>query len=356
MRHAICILFLVTAACSANGPSEPPPEPVPFERLSAELHQALCTFQVSCGLMADVDSCLRSTCVPSGDLAELQAAIADGRVRYDAAAAAEYLAGLRHMDCTISSMKGALELAPSCARVLEGTVPAGEACPCDRSECPVCESGVCYEDRCTAVIEPTRGQRGDRCSLPEGPCSDLNPLGCDSCGDGLFCDGATCQPELAEGAACERLSYALASDACPGASVCVTSAICTDDAPCTGTCRIPPAEGETCVPRTPLFCDNRLATYCSSSSLECERMPLPGEACLDFYENERGRCIGYAECDAQDGPGVCVQRKGPGEACDFDQQCLGQLVCTTGTCELPAECSTFHGLTARFTDCATPVY
>ena len=111
---------------------------------------------------------------------------------------------------------------------------------------------------------------------------------------------------------------------------CLHSAHCKlGDAGSKGTCTSPPRAGEACDPIDRAPCDP-FNTYCDTKSKVCRLTAAAGMACTTGDV-----CVDYARCDLV--AGICVSRARVGETCESDQygDCMGDLVCTNGRCELP---------------------
>jgi hypothetical protein len=301
---------------SGNAASIPPAD------FPATFVDALCSYGARCGLMPDKASCVTATAVDPS-LTKLQAGVKAGRIKYDDRAAAACLDVVRSQSCNYSD---GLALAPqACKDTFSGQVPDGGGCYVD-TECisRSCDIGSCpsLETCCAGICGPT---------VSTGPAG----IGADcmgthfECVDGAFCSSkVTCQAKAGLGQPCD---HAVAAESC------VAGAYCVANGPNTATCGALPAEGESCyspgIGYSPA-CDSR-RDYCDSVTMECvPRIPVGGVCSAYYGADSDAGCVGYATCDAT---GQCVANAQEGEVCDDvnGPQCLGSLVCSSGTCALP---------------------
>jgi hypothetical protein len=315
-------LWLALALLPASGcPDGGSGKAVPFAEFPAQLQAAWCEAAATCGEAPDPATCVNASCASGAEWQTTQDAVAQGKIVYDASAAGHCLELMRSAPCKRSSKQELARMEATCAGVFTGATPAGAACPCRPSDfpaypgCPLCESGVCDDSAGTCAAVPTRGGAGATC-----PSSD-------ACADGLYCapEDSTCHAQLAAGTACAH------DDQCAGTTVCYGS-------PGSATCRVAPAEGETCaLPAREGGCDDNVDThYCDATASTCKPLPAPGEACAMAAEGQL-QCVGYAGCIA----GTCVARGGVGDSCDAERRCLDPLTCQGGTCaaaEPPGSC------------------
>src|SRR6188508_1008370 len=119
--------LLAVAACDDKK------NPANLGEYVSRLAALICKFSVACEGMPDMASCLASTLQDSVELAALEADIASGKSKYDAARASaclEWFESYTSAGCTESG-RAAVGFAAgedACAGVLVGTVAPGGAC------------------------------------------------------------------------------------------------------------------------------------------------------------------------------------------------------------------------------------
>lgn len=182
-----------------------------------------------------------------------------------------------------------------------------------------------FADDCVGLCKVFHGDRG----VGE-PCGDAATVGWgDECAQGLMCVGERCADPCArvgEGGDCT-------------ATNCEIGLYCeyewdVETEEMSGTCVRAAQQGEDCTEKR---CGDDLE--CDFETMTCAPAPpLPavGEACM-------GSCQETAYCDTTDidpANWVCVAKKGDGEACENDQECVSWS-CEDGTCmaEGPLVCS-----------------
>jgi MYXO-CTERM domain-containing protein len=226
--------------------------------------------------------------------------------------------------------------------------PPGKACGachrCDaEGECakePVgtaCPDGVCRPDGncCTGCVDFTglcRYSSSEQyCGSGGGACQ-----ACDECSS---CQGDTCVPVLADGAACNDASACTEGDACL-AGHCVGSPVSCPDAPCgTGSCD--PAQGCVLEPAA-----DPGATACDDGN-DC----TPLDVCFDHDDDPATlpECRGTSgvacnddnpctsdQCDGSECPFTPLP---DGTSCTTGNRCIAGETCTGGECSgSPRDC------------------
>ncbi len=322
--------------------------------------QATCALWTQCPLavggqnLAQCQQNLQKECQGS---AALDQALAAGRIKFDAAKAAQCLEGLQKTSCpalyqAMTSQPGAAVAA--CAQVLVGQQPAGAACthvgecaagaqcvfgascpgkcqawskvnqPCS-AQAP-CEPGVatCSGGSCAALASAVGGKCIDyQCALPlycnvatgtcaqlglaDAPCTASGQL----CWAGLTCfapagQSGTCKPLGVKGSAC--LSHANCNPLGPqGALLCIG-----------GTCQVGPGPGAPC------FDWQCSGGWCDSTALPptCQGWPALGKPCA-----LGALCGPGAVCSS----GLCKALGAAGQPCLSGSECLSGA-CYGGTC------------------------
>lgn len=280
-----------------------------------------------------------------------------GRAVYDAAAAEACVEGVGALPCTEQWMPTGIVRAPhdqvpACAAALDGTVPIGGTCYTHYDCAGIGVSSFCEfaDDGCSGqcVARPTVGAA---CS-PQGSLAQR-------CGRGMFCapDTMTCQPRIADGAACTghgecRVGHGCFDNLCgPPPATVVSGAACTAnfqcpefDQPlgevCTGEgteeppyhCQPRIAEGQTCNLDNSSRC--QLGTVCRDAGAGpvCVAVPDDGESCATT-----GFCNGFLTGHWCDDASTCQPPGAAGEACGapgpFATNCQPGLACVAGLCE-----------------------
>lgn len=290
---------------------------VDYEDLPEAQVDAYCEFLTRCGLFHDVDYCVEVYAPIFDADPDLDAAIDNGTVIYDDAAAKECLGAIRDASCDADFGDFAAE---ACDQVLQGTIDDGGACWISAQ----CIGGACIVDACmetccvgtcttappdAAIGQPCGGGQGcagGYCDFNASVCAAYKPAGaaCDldqECGD-LYCLGGTCQASVAEGAPCVDFECgALGLD-------------CDVDS---GTCQRLRGEGEACNPAADIC---SLGLVCPEASAICSRPGGVGSPCDDILSFD---CAAGTWCDYDfvTGDGTCQPRKAAGGACERDDEC-----------------------------------
>lgn len=325
------------------------------ERCWSSLAEGYESFGQSCAEVWEVR-------LKQGAFSNLAAAIADGRIEYDADAAQACLDAIGALSCEDDldvnlgddcegAFVGSLEAGADCTLDVEcgaglqcvvgascpGTcgprVPLGGACTRENR----CEAGLaCLTDAqeqgtCIVLSRP-----GESCSSPRScptfyTCLDLDSSDPESTG--------TCEPRDQLFSA--KLDEPCAFGGAPG-RLCEPGLVCSygDEAgSLTGVCRELVGSGEGCTLALPEPCPD--GEYCRISDLKatplagvCSKRPELGDACA----NPGGfpvACPINAYCSEQ--TGVCEACKPLGETCAKDDNCLS-LTCANQKCAAPLEC------------------
>jgi hypothetical protein len=260
---------------------------------------------------------------------QIAAAVAAGKVTYDASGVAACTAGLAAQTCEDPTTPA------SCTNLLLGTVPAGGACN-DSIECAGVD--VCTGSTCPGMCGPGVASGGD-CSSQ--PCA--NAL---SCVYNTTTNAQTCQALLSSGAPCDpnadACTYGLYCDA--GTSHCLpvkTSGACTGNGcaagyvcSSTGQCQMAKAEGASC---TAGQGECALGLYCTGGT--CAQWPQPGGTCGNLQSGEYAGCqTGCCAYPADSGAtGTCVAPGSTGASCNNAAACP---ICGDGTsCSAAGACA-----------------
>jgi hypothetical protein len=319
-RVMACVALLVaTAACGddASQPVDPPdampPDapgpigPVDLDDLPAALEDAVCHFEVRCGMWPDEASCREAFDPAATDVPQLAAYVAADKLGYDAAAAGECLTAYRDAAC--AWVGGAIGPAAVCDQVFTGTKPADVPCFHDE-ECTgdsFCETQACADGCCGGV-----------CKAKAAPVAIDGDCSAAPCVTGAYCrqDGAgtaTCTAVAAAGTACTSVDGCGPDGLCH-AGLCV--ALAADDAACD-----PDLGAAACA---------GIDRWCDPASSICARRAAVGDSCAS-----PAQCIEGATC----GGGTCVARPGLGDPCGESATgggCLGELACLAGVCAAPS--------------------
>jgi len=208
-RLLVVFSSLPVLACTLEPkaiPTGPPPPPIEAATFMAAYTSAICERAARCFPVA---SYLDARCRADAEKLfgeDVEAAIAAGRIVYDANAAGACINGLSELDCLAEHPSDATLAA--CFHALVGTIPQDQPCFGTFE----CEEGVCPSttgDTCPTICQPV-AKKDDACSLLSGPYCDER--------EGLRCSQGTCAVPAGEGGAC------LGNLGCASWKVCVAPA------------------------------------------------------------------------------------------------------------------------------------
>lgn len=212
------------------------------------------------------------------------AALDAGRTTYDPIAAGVCLEAIR-------SSNG---VPAECHRAFVAALADGEACETNAE----CASDWCSSE-CPRVCMPSCGSN---CPTTGGfgqPCGA-------GCNTGLSCEDGRCRADTRRvGEPCDAQNY------------CQATLFCVD-----GRCVEGGAPGEAC--NTVGQCRYDSQCLGTAPNLTCVLRPLAGEACSWQCANEAD-CLG----------GLCIKRRGLGEACGGQVRCEWRFTCQFGVCKMP---------------------
>lgn len=315
---------LVTA-CGGGGSTS-------LSDLSDAYRSAMCDYYVRCGVVESQALC--EQLLGGLETAELEAAVAAGKVKYDGDAAGECLDAIGGRSCNPGDENA--RVAPAaCDNMIKGTVADGGQCfnsgECVSGSCTLTD---CTDACCPGTCDPTVAEAaiGASCATAD-------------CVDGAFCNAQnTCEALKASGATCTSSSECAYGTRCLGTPQ---------------TCQAPPAKGAACVVTngtptcgtTGLVCDASMkcvgylftgatcdpaadlcAPYltCDETTMKCTGEPAIGEACT--FGCQRG-----AYCDTT--TMKCVATQANGATCQGDDECTSNYCdTTTMKCADPAVC------------------
>jgi hypothetical protein len=314
MRARWIALALLAAAGCDDEPS------IALADLRAESLHARCEHLSGCGLFASADACAAFFRVP--DEAELHAAVAAGKIRYDGVKALACQTAIAALTCDASSRDARVMTA--CDGVFTGKVRDGEACGFD-GECASgrCDEGACPMDTCcpgACLSTETRAAAGATCETDAGCLTDA------FCGKDKLCHalakvGQTCARDV-------ECDFGLG---CIGASDTMD-----------GNCRALPLLGASC----PYLRCAEIGAFCDSTQT-CATYRLPGAACTGDTE-----CSPFAYCDMT--AGRCAATPTLGMPCQGF--CAGEAYCdlATNMCAAPLEnprpCTSDNQCASQFCD------
>jgi hypothetical protein len=223
------------------------------------LNSSRCESLIRCGLLAN-NASAREACVLNFEAtwcgpSTWPSYLLTGGLRYSPLRAQSCADALSTQRCATWET-----LPAECANFLQPILQLGQSCFEGYSGCA---EGVCRGNGCPRVCQAP--------ALVDEPCSRD-----DECQVGLFCKPVPLMPSRGQ---CARYGTLGAA--------CVTSTQCAAELSCV--------------------------------SQRCERLPAPGQSCLD------GRCnvVGFCTADA----GQCVNRRSASEPCDRTFECTVGLVC-----------------------------
>lgn len=273
--------------------------------LEAEV-DALCDFFVTCGYASSAELCVDAWSPFASFPVDLDAAIDNGTVEYDEAAAQACLDSIREASCSGFLEEGFAD-EDACDRVFVGTIDDGNVCWIDEQ----CISGLCSATDCTmaccqgtCIAPPPEAAIGQDCASGQ------------DCVSGAYCDfeNGLCAAYRTQGAAC------------PGGYECASGLDCI-----AAVCQLSPGEGEACP-------DYQCAApfACDIDSVTCQRLRGEGEAC----NPDASICALGLSCNP--GSNTCALPGGVGSPCDFGFLgfgCSGDAYCDydfelgEGTCQ-----------------------
>lgn len=387
-RAVLAVMWVGLTACGGaddgGGGGGDIEQVIPVERadFNAEAAQALCERYARCGLIEDRERCEAEE-LSTGFVRQVglgtryDAALEEGRIRYDADIAGQCVLALREGSCNVAPVSlpmqnRGIEYDARC-RFLQGQVADGAACQwstecsngayCDvtTSSCggvcrrgPVTAPGTAF-DACPAGTVLlggkclTPGGEGTSCGVRDGvllgvcgqdtwcdteagtahgTCKRVSAEGeaCDDaigtlCGWSLFCRDGRCQKAQDEGGACTAPGTGRR-----GAVECREELFCDGDLRQAGSCRPKREAGESC--RHALECDTHMECI-GARPMEgvrgtCQPPPREGESCA-----ERACGAGLA-CSST--TGKCVATVRLGEPCADPDACYTSGTCVDGTC------------------------
>jgi hypothetical protein len=386
-RVVLAVIWAGLAACGGSdegGGGTGVEEPSPVERadFNAKLTEALCERYARCGLIEDRERCETEE-IALGLVRQVglgtrhDAALTDGRIRYDADVAGQCLQAIQDGSCDEAPVSRpmqnrGIEYDLRC-RFLQGQVADGGSCQwstecqegayCD--DTPATCGGVCRRGPVSAPITALDGcppgtvlidgkcvapggagtscgfkdgtviglcDQGTWCDtgdLLHGTCKPVSSEGeaCDDidgpeCGWSLYCRAGRCQKAQGEGAACTAPGTGRF-----GTLECREELFCDGDNGQAGTCRPRRTVGEAC--RHFFECEN--GTYCAGSQPRegvggtCQRFAREGEPC------EGTACGDGLVCSST--TGKCVAMVRLGEPCADPDACYTSGSCVDGTCQ-----------------------
>ncbi|MFP2908621.1 hypothetical protein ACLESD_26935 [Pyxidicoccus sp. 3LFB2] len=385
-RAVVAVMWAGLAACGGTddgGGGGDIEQVIPVERadFNAEAAQALCERQARCGITDDLERCQEQQ-LSVGLIRQVglgtryDAALASGRIRYDADLAGQCVLALREGSCeadpvSLPMLNRGIEYDLEC-RFLQGQVADGEACQwsteCSNGAyCDVTTSscgGVCRRGPVTApgtsfdACPPGTVLLGGKCLTPatEGAACGVEGgtlLGV--CGQGTWCDTGgrlhgTCKPVVTEGQACDeglrsQCAWSLfcrdgrcqklqgEGGACktPGIGPfntfeCRDELFCDGDTGQPGTCRPRLAAGATC--RHAFECDDNMSCI-GAQPMEgvkgtCQPPPREGEPCAERFCGPGLTCSSTSR--------KCVATVRLGEPCADPDACYLSGTCVEGIC------------------------
>jgi len=296
---------------------------------AAQAAQALCDWEVRCGLFADQTSCLMygQTQIGSG----LQQLIDSGKATFDGDAAQACLDAIASTSCDVTQMGVRVE--PSaCLHYVDGTVATGSACEqnaeCQSGACAIADCGsACCTGSCIAAQAPAGSgepcvtrpcDTGLTCDQTSGTCVPLggSGAGCglpDQCAYGLGCAGGMCKPLPAVGEMCPDGLCADLGAVCNAAGTCVMYGL----------------------PGAPCEIDQDCSPYatCDVAMGKCTALPTLGQTC-------ETACSDGSYCNVPDGGsgvGTCTAPAPDGAPCTRDPQCASHYCGDTG-CQAQPVC------------------
>lgn len=317
------VVAILAFACSHDGGG------LSASSYAAQAAQALCDYEVRCGLFADQASCLVYGQTQIGD--SFQQLLDSGKATFDGNAAQACLDALANLSCDNTQMSVRTE-PPGCLHIVTGTVATGS--DCEQSD--ECQSGACAIPDCSSAC--CTGS----CVAAQAPAGSGEPCATRPCDTGLVCDqtSSTCVALAGSGAGCtlfDQCDYGLgcAGGMCkplPAIGQMCPDGICADvGAVCNaaGTCMMvglpgaPCATAEDCSPYA--TCDVAMGT--------CTALPTVGQPC-------QTGCSDGSFCNIADGGsgvGTCTALGSNGASCTRDTECASHNCADTG-CQAQPVC------------------
>lgn len=345
---AVAVAVLVPACQQSADPG------LPLEDFESDSNRAYCEKVLRCGGVfalrygGDLDTCLAARSASAGlsPANILAAGVADGRVFYDARAAADCLADYAVGECDPLGLGGW----PYCSAIGQGLVGVGETCTqdmmcasgwCDlTSQCPgVCGEPLPPDSACEYTVPCAWHQACidwqcvtfSTAILKQGDACDGNSVS-GLCAYGLSCDTVrgSCQPLPAMGEPC-AWTYG-----------CAPGLVCSDSGACQPVSSVS-AAGQACDDNIGPFCDWSAGLGCRrdldlAQWLDCVPFAQQGEPC-EVFDTERGAQVSIP-CDPTkplrcDASGSCSRLGEPGAPCTTPSECLSKI-CDTDTSQCVA--------------------
>ncbi len=287
-----------------------------------------CGYAARCGMMSSVANCQRVAARGGGDCGRHEdAAVRDGRMAFDPAAAQRCHAALRDTaSCSVAEPNA------DCDAAQTGLVPTNGACYVS-AECHA--SAWCDTSTCPGTCQP-RKAAGARATATNF--SDMVR----ECQEGLTRTDGTCQPIVGPGGSCAPIAPATGTRTCVPTHFCGPGQICTArkaaGEPCSvnecaapfvcmaGTCGSRGNVGAACNPQRPCKVD----LFCDSATLwgdgVCSEHSPAGGGCWFPWDCQAGLyCAGTMAFKVR---GTCTAQKATAQACAGADP--GE--CATGTC------------------------
>ncbi len=359
---------LLVPACGGDSKfnSDREEESIKFDDLPAEFAASLCDQFARCAtvyydILFSLEDCkvLLEEQVRQGGWSDIEQAVDEGRVTYDAKSAAKCFDDIAAVDCADVNVRPV----DACEDTLKGSVAAGGECDID-DECEaglICDTNMMCPGECAPLRpagEPCR-EDGEcasglvcsnvtqRCVQP-GAQSDACGGGVEpQCDGGLACIGddsmemrtGTCRPfdeiELAgSGEPCDLDAGTL----CESGLSCVVVSL---DGPAFE-CRPIPVSGGSCGIGFPEDCPK--GEYCPITAADillgtlessCTDLPADGEPCAQRPIDFLPTCAAYTRCDAT--TSMCLELRDLGESCSSSNQCYSGN-CVNGGCATERAC------------------
>lgn len=331
VASSLLLLLTPVLGCTDDGGGE-----IAYHDLLEAQVDAACDYFVACGYATSRELCLDTWSRISGYPLDLDAAIANGTVEYDASAASACMDAIRGAPCD-GFLSTPYEEGQPCARLFRGTLDDGSACFIDRQ----CTSGRCDVPDCTmtccqgtCMARPSEAAIGEDCMASQ------------DCVSGAYCDFST--------GSCA--AYGTEGEGCPNGFGCADGLTCAS-----GVCRVPAGEGEDCSTlscQSPLECDidsmtcqrlrgedepcNAAASLCAlglvcdPGSSTCTRPGGVGSPCEPSFLGNF--CSEGAYCDFETDRSTCQPLVADGGACGLDYECSSGYCGVGGTCEPEPVC------------------